>query len=106
MMMQRSSSAIADTMTMMALPSGPSVSIASRCERNWMPNPFKLVKSLEQVLGAPRKPVARPDHQHVELVTTGVVHHPVELGSPRPRSTESAVRVLAARSGNPLLAAN
>lgn len=40
MMMQRSNSAIADTITRIALPSGPSVSIASRCERNWIPMPL------------------------------------------------------------------
>jgi hypothetical protein len=37
----RSSSAMALIITMIALPSGPSVSIASRCERNWIPNSLR-----------------------------------------------------------------
>ena len=51
---ERSSSAIAAMITTIALPSGPSVSIASRCERNWIPRSFQLVENLEEVLGGSR----------------------------------------------------
>jgi hypothetical protein len=54
----------------------------------------KFVERLQQVLGAPRKPVARPDHEHIEFVSAGILHHPVEFGSSRSRPAESVIHIL------------
>jgi hypothetical protein len=55
----------------------------------------QFVDGLEQMLRRTRQPVARPDKQHVELVSSGIVHHPVEFRASRSRARESVVGVLA-----------
>jgi len=55
--------------------------------------PRKFIQRLEQVLGAPRQTVARPDQEHVKSMAAGVLHHPVEFGSSRSCSAESVIRI-------------
>ena len=57
--------------------------------------PIQFVDGLEQVLRRTRQSFARPNEQYVELVSAGIVHHPVEFGSPRPDAREPVVGVLA-----------
>jgi hypothetical protein len=58
-------------------------------------HPVQFVNRLEKMLRRTRQSVARPDQEHVEPVSAGVVHHPVKLRSPRPRSRDAVVDVLA-----------
>src|SRR2546428_563908 len=54
----------------------------------------KFIERLEQVLGAPRQTVARPDQEHVKSMAAGVLHHPVQRRASRTGPTESVIHVL------------
>jgi hypothetical protein len=55
----------------------------------------QFVEHLQEMLRGTRQPVARPHDHHIESMSAGIVHHPVESRSPRPRTAISVVGILA-----------
>ncbi len=74
----RSSSAIAATITMMARPSGPPVSMFSLKRDVLDAQPVQLVQYFEEVFHRPGDPVRGPDQDHIEAAAAGIGHHLIE----------------------------
>src|ERR1039458_3520247 len=84
----RSSSAMAPTMTAMARPSGPPVSMFSRKLTNSTLRRFKSSRISRKCFTDRATRFERPDQHDVEPPAPGVGHKPIETGSLRPRSAD------------------